>query len=94
MSTERGWITRTVGKVLGDRREVSWDRDEALERSASRYLEVVKAALLDEHYLDNELRLEHLGRERRNGDWHILDIFRTLLRHDNDRFIRIALVRC
>ncbi|MFP5256339.1 MAG: CmcI family methyltransferase [Acidimicrobiia bacterium] len=33
-----------------------------IERGAERYLAVTKAALLDEHYLDNEVRLEHLGR--------------------------------
>ncbi len=31
-----------------------------IERSAQRYLELAKAALLDEHYLDNEVRLEYL----------------------------------
>jgi cephalosporin hydroxylase len=34
--------------------------DRRFERSARRYLEVVKAALLDEHYLENEVRLEYL----------------------------------
>jgi cephalosporin hydroxylase len=29
-------------------------------RAASRYLELLKGALLDEHYLENELRIEHL----------------------------------
>lgn len=33
-----------------------------IERSATRYLSVIKAALHDEHYIDNEVRLEHLGR--------------------------------
>lgn len=33
-----------------------------IDRSASRYLDVVKAALLDEHYLENEARIDHLGR--------------------------------
>jgi cephalosporin hydroxylase len=30
------------------------------ERSARRYLELLKGALLDEHYIENELRIEHL----------------------------------
>jgi len=42
----------------------SWLRvlQQRVERSASRYLAVTKAALLDEHYIDNEVRLDHLGR--------------------------------
>ena len=34
---------------------------DALDRAAVRYLDVVKAALLDEHYLDNEVRIEYLA---------------------------------
>ncbi len=33
-----------------------------IARSAQRYLAVVKAALLDEHYIDNEVRIDYLGR--------------------------------
>jgi cephalosporin hydroxylase len=35
--------------------------DDALARATRRYLDVVKAALLDEHYLDNEVRIEYLA---------------------------------
>jgi cephalosporin hydroxylase len=40
----------------------AWVRtlEQQVGRSAGRYLEVVKAALLDEHHLDNEVRLEYL----------------------------------
>ncbi|MEJ7582475.1 MAG: hypothetical protein WKF43_00010 [Acidimicrobiales bacterium] len=32
-----------------------------IEQGAGRYLDLVKSALLDEHYLDNEVRLEYLA---------------------------------
>jgi cephalosporin hydroxylase len=37
------------------------------ERTARRYLDVVKGALLDEHYLENEVRLEYLRQCALNG---------------------------
>jgi cephalosporin hydroxylase len=41
----------------------AWIRvlQEQVQRGVRRYLATTKAALLDEHYLENELRLEHLG---------------------------------
>src|SRR5439155_16666216 len=41
---------------------VFYHRERQLERAASRYLELLKGALLDEHYLDNELRIDYLTR--------------------------------
>jgi cephalosporin hydroxylase len=35
--------------------------DRRITRGSDRYLEVVKAALLDEHYIDNEARIEYLA---------------------------------
>jgi cephalosporin hydroxylase len=35
-------------------------RDGQLERSARRYLDLLKGALLDEHYIENEARIEYL----------------------------------
>jgi cephalosporin hydroxylase len=37
------------------------------ERAASRYLELLKGTLLDEHYLDNEVRLRYLASSVKNG---------------------------
>ncbi len=42
--------------------------EEKLARSASRYLELLKGALLDEHYLENEIRLRYLARCVRTGE--------------------------
>ena len=40
---------------------VYFQRSEQVDRATARYLKVVKAALLDEHYLENEVRLELLS---------------------------------
>ena len=41
----------------------AWVRSlqQQIERGAERYLAVVKGALLDDHYIDNEVRLHHVG---------------------------------
>ena len=39
-----------------------------LEASAHRYLDLLKGALLDEHYLENEVRLEYLRRCAERGE--------------------------
>jgi cephalosporin hydroxylase len=41
---------------------VFFHRERQLERAASRYLEVLKGALLDEHHIENELRIDYLTR--------------------------------
>jgi cephalosporin hydroxylase len=46
---------------------VFFQRDQRLERAVERHLKVVKAALLDEHYLENELRLEVLTTQVESG---------------------------
>ena len=40
-------------------------RSDRLDRGRGRYLDLSRRALLDEHYLENELRLEYLARLRR-----------------------------
>jgi cephalosporin hydroxylase len=40
---------------------VFYHREGLLERAATRYLNLLKSALLDEHYLENEVRLEYLA---------------------------------
>ena len=42
-------------------------RDERLDRATKRYLGVLRGALLDEHYLENELRIEYLIQCARDG---------------------------
>jgi hypothetical protein len=43
-------------------------QEQRLARSAHRYLELLKGALLDEHYAENELRIEYLARCVERGD--------------------------
>jgi cephalosporin hydroxylase len=40
---------------------VFYHREGLLERAATRYLDLLKSALLDEHYLENEVRLQYLA---------------------------------
>jgi cephalosporin hydroxylase/glycosyltransferase involved in cell wall biosynthesis len=40
---------------------VFYRREQMLERATSRYLDLLKSALLDEHYLDNEVRLWYVA---------------------------------
>jgi cephalosporin hydroxylase len=57
--------------VTGDEDITLRTPDARSERAAQRYLDLLKAALLDEHYLENELRIEHLlacVREREEPD--------------------------
>jgi cephalosporin hydroxylase len=58
-SVRVGVLVRSAGLAEAARRG---------EHAAQRYLDVVKAALLDEHYLENEVRLNYLQRCVRRGD--------------------------
>jgi cephalosporin hydroxylase/predicted O-methyltransferase YrrM len=46
--------------LLHQRKEVA-ARDASVERGAARYLRLLKGALLDEHYIENEVRLQYLS---------------------------------
>ncbi len=48
--------------------EEFYPRERQLDRSAARYLELLKGALLDEHYLDNELRIDLLTTAMERGE--------------------------
>ena len=45
-------------KAMAFQHAVFYQSDEKLDRSAQRYLELLKGALLDEHYLENEVRIQ------------------------------------
>jgi cephalosporin hydroxylase len=47
-------------KAMLFQHNVFYANERKLERAATRYLELLKGALLDEHYIDNELRMDHL----------------------------------
>jgi cephalosporin hydroxylase len=51
------------------RAHMTMDRSQRrLARAATRYLELLKGALLNEHYLENEIRLKYLARCLREGE--------------------------
>jgi cephalosporin hydroxylase len=63
-----------------------FSRNEKAERATKRYLHTVQAALLNEHYLENELRLEYLAqcaKDRRSPDPILL---RDPVRNDQEKF--------
>jgi cephalosporin hydroxylase/SAM-dependent methyltransferase len=47
--------------------ETARTSDGAAERATRRYLDLLKRALLDEHYIENELRIEHLMEHADSG---------------------------
>ena len=53
--------SRCVSKPCSFSTTSSTADEQLLERAASRYLDLLKSALLDEHYLDNEVRLWYLA---------------------------------
>ncbi|MEO7573742.1 MAG: CmcI family methyltransferase [Acidimicrobiales bacterium] len=59
---------------------------EKLGRAAQRYLELLKAALLDEHYLENEIRLKYLARCLRTGEAVEADRVRDPVRAQPDAY--------
>jgi cephalosporin hydroxylase/predicted O-methyltransferase YrrM len=75
-------------------REQNWTRvfREQIERGAERYLDVVAAALLDEHYIDNELRIEYLG-SLPQGTEPDLAALRDPARHLSVRYDRLVQAR-
>ena len=57
-----------------------------LERGAKRYLDLLKGALLDEHYLENEIRLKYLARCVRTGEAAEPDRVRDPIRAQPDAY--------
>ncbi len=68
---------------------VFFQRSEQFERATARYLKVVKAALLDEHYLENELRLEVLSNPSASGR-RTPEVLRDPVRYDQVAYRRVA----
>jgi cephalosporin hydroxylase len=54
-------------RALGLNHTTMQRSQDKLTRAASRYLELLKSALLDEHYLENEIRLKYLAKCVANG---------------------------
>ncbi|MEO6629695.1 MAG: CmcI family methyltransferase [Aquihabitans sp.] len=68
---------------------VYYPGQERERRLTSKYLRTVKAALLNEHYLENESRLAHLTSRMRDGRKAEARILRDPVRHDQDTWRRL-----
>jgi cephalosporin hydroxylase len=68
---------------------VYYQRQEKLDRATTRYLEVVKAALLDEHYLENEARISYLTRCITDGKKLDAKLLREPLASDLQTLLRL-----
>jgi cephalosporin hydroxylase len=64
-------------------------RSKETERATQRYLRTVKAALLDEHYLENELRLAQLTRVVREKKGTNDRVLRDPVRQDQEEWRRV-----
>ena len=68
---------------------VVYQRSEQLERANARHLSLLKACLLGEHYLENEIRLELLSSASAQSR-RTLEKLRDPVRHDQDAFRRLV----
>jgi cephalosporin hydroxylase len=69
---------------------VYYDRQERLDRATRRYLDVVKSSLVNEHYLEHEVRLEYMARcltSRRKPE---VNLLRDPNRRFQDAYRRLA----
>jgi cephalosporin hydroxylase len=68
---------------------VFFQRSEQVERATARYLKVVKSALLNEHYLENEVRFESLSGSAK-AERRAADKLRDPVRYDTESYRRFA----
>ena len=69
--------------------DVYFDRQRAVDRAADRYLDSVKRGLIDEYYLENELRLSILAAHVERGTPPDLNRLRDPARRDAEAFRRL-----
>src|SRR5207249_1484337 len=69
---------------------VFFQRNAQMERATARHLRVVKAALLNEHYLDHEVRIEQLVAHIRKGRTLVPVELRDPVRHDQVAYRRLV----
>ncbi|MEJ7582483.1 MAG: CmcI family methyltransferase [Acidimicrobiales bacterium] len=73
--------------------KIYFEHERAIHRLADRYLDSVKRGLIDEYYLENELRLTHLAECVERGSPPELPRLRDPGRHDVDAFRRLRAIR-
>jgi cephalosporin hydroxylase len=72
---------------------VFYHRERQLDRAAGRYLDLLKGSVLDEHYLENELRIDYLARCVERGSQVNADILRNPARHWNPELRKLLAAR-
>jgi cephalosporin hydroxylase len=72
---------------------VYFQRDEQLERARARHLQVLKASLLNEHYLDHEVRFAHLTNHITQKTPINTAMLRDPARHDQESFRKLVRAR-
>ncbi len=72
---------------------VFYQREQVLEQTARRYLDLLKAAVLDELNLENELRIDYLVGCIERGDLPEPEALRNPRREHRDRFRRLTAAR-
>jgi cephalosporin hydroxylase len=78
---------RMDGLIL--QHDVFYDRQRSVDRANSRYLDSVKRGLIDEYYLENELRLSLLASHLERGTQPDVNRLRDPRRRDADAFRRL-----
>lgn len=77
-------------KAMLFQHNVFFRRSEELDRSRARHLGVVKASLLNEHYLDHEVRFAHLARHVGAGRPLVAEQLRDPARHDQEAYRQLV----
>jgi hypothetical protein len=72
---------------------IFFQKEEELERRAARYLDSVKRALVDEHYLETEIRLERLANHLEKGTNVEVESLRDPVRNDVGALRRLQVQR-
>jgi cephalosporin hydroxylase/predicted O-methyltransferase YrrM len=72
-------------QTLTSQQNLYYSRAQRVERAVHRYLELLKGALLDEHYMENEIRIDHLVRSALKGNRPMPNALRDPIRQMKDK---------
>jgi cephalosporin hydroxylase len=72
---------------------VFYHRERQIDRAIGKYLDLLKGALLDEHYLENELRINLLARRLKDGGKPFDVELRDPMRHMKDQWNELQTAR-
>ena len=87
------WPKTSASSAMVFQHNVFFQHDRAVERLAARYLDSVKRGLIDEYYLENEVRLAVLAEHFERGTAPDIDRLRDPVRRDAEAFRRLRELR-